>query len=269
MEKSTFSFLIGLMIIVIIIESTALSSTLPVSRVSNITPPPGSSGTGTNTAVFAQQTLIQPTLVSALTTQPTPVSPNSNFSLAPIQKASIPAVQTIAPIQKTQYFTYDDPLPDGGDDYSNPMRAVYVPLPTIPAEEYVEIFHENQAFVYNSTAISFNLVNAPMKISYNVTPRMLTDEKWVINRDAGKKTSDGKIINVTRYDEASWFQLTVFDKNKNGTIVLQDGFGNGYDQNPSKEIVLRNPGNYQLKFEGNFIRVDTLISVPKEGNIPG
>jgi hypothetical protein len=124
------------------------------------------------------------------------------------------------------------------------------------------------SFLNNSTAFSFERVNPPMMITYNVTPLMITDEKWVTNRDAGEKLSNGKIINVTRFDENSWFQVTVFDKSRNNTIVLQDGFGKEHDQALSKNIVIRNLGNYQLKFEGNFISVYTSVKVPSEGNIP-
>ena len=266
MEKATISFLIGLMVIVIVIESTAMFSAFPINRVGNTTPPLSSAIQNTNTALPAQQAPVQTTSVS---TQPTLSTTNSNTSLAPIQKANVTDVPTIASIHSTQYVKFDDPLPDSNEDFGAPLKAVNIPIPTVPEEDFVEIFHENQVFVYNSTAISFNLLNAPMKISYNVTPRTITDEKWIINRDAGKKTTDGKIINVTRFDEASWFQFTAFDKNKNGTIVMQDGFGKLYGQDTPKELVIRNPGNYQLKFEGNFVSVDIVISVPREGNIAG
>ena len=264
MQKATVSFLIGLMVIVIIIESTALSSTFPTGRVSNVTPPPVVSSVQNLKSAVDTQDVVQPTLVSA---SPTRNTVTGNSQLAPIQKASTTEIPTIAPVAPVRYVQYDDPIPDSDDDSSSIIHASYFPEVTLPPVNYVDIFHEDQSFLYNSSAISFKLVNPPMKISYNVTPQMLIDEKWVMNRAAGKKTTDGLMLNVTRFDENSWFHVTVFDKSRNGTIVLQDGFGNGYDQALTKEILIRDPGNYQLKFDGNHISVDTLVSVPEDGNI--
>jgi hypothetical protein len=97
---------------------------------------------------------------------------------------------------------------------------------------------------------------------------MVTDTKWTDIRSA-KQTAgyqNGTEFNVTRFDERSWFILTVTDKTTNG-VVLQDGFGRQFGQELTRELLLREPGNYMLKFEGSYANVDTVIIVPKKGNI--
>jgi len=269
MDKATKSVLTGLVVIVIIIQSTLLMSVFHLGSGSNNTQVPGkitTVPTPTDTSTKAIS-LAAPTqaIAAPSTTDPAVSTPNESIRL--IKGESVVQQSTILPVSKVEYVQHDDPIPD--ERYNVSDHLVYVPIPrqTLAEPDYVEIFNSNMSFAYNSTAISFNLVNAPMKISYNVTPMMASVEKWITNRDAGKKLTDGKVINVTRFDEDSWFKLTVFDKNANGTIVLQDGFGNGYDQSLSKDIVIRNPGNYQLKFEGSIINVLTSVEVPREGNI--
>ena len=203
-------------------------------------------------------------------TQPpiqTTVIPLTNKSAdTAIQKDVSQPVPVVTPVAASKYIKYDTPLPDPDDAEYPQVKAVAFPERTLAPVDYLEIFHANQTFTGNSNAISFNLKNPPMIITYTAMPQELTDIKYTMNRDAGKKTSDGKIINVTRWDENSWFVITLFDKAKNGTVVEQDGFGRGFDQDLTEEITIRNPGNYQIKFEGNFISVDTSIKVSRAGN---
>jgi len=272
MDKSTLSVLVGIGLIIIIVESTALASTLHFGTASNGIPPPFKV-TQTPTPVVTPTEVIQtpfqeaPSLDTIDTNSTDLETSIVNTSIRRIRAESVVQQQTILPVSKIEYVQHEEPIPDEGDNVSD--HLVYVPAPqkTVEATDNVEIFNKNLSFLYNSTAISFNLVNPPMVILYNVTPQIVTLEKYVLNRDAGKKVSDGKIINVTRVDEDSWFQVTAYDKSQNNTIVLQDGFGKDHDQAMTKELVLRNPGNYQLKFEGDFISVLTSIKVPREGNI--
>ena len=105
-----------------------------------------------------------------------------------------------------------------------------------------------------------------MKINFNVTPQMYSDTKWIPNRDI-HKTTDGKIITVVRPDESSWFKITVIDKDKNGAIIQKEGYGGIYDLDTSKEIIVREPGHYQILLEGGYILANTTIRVPQEGNV--
>jgi hypothetical protein len=269
MDKATKSVLTGLIVIVIIIQSTLLMSMFhPGSGLSGVQASVKTISVVTPTDTSSKATfLAAPTQAIAITSTIAPVVPATNESIRLIKGESVSQQPTILPVSKIDYVHHEDPIVD--ERYNTSDHLVYVPVPrqTLDEPDYVEIFNSNMSFAYNSTAISFNLINAPMKISYNVTPMMASVEKWVINRDAGEKLSDGKIINVTRFDEDSWFKLTVFDKDANGTIVMRDGFGNGYDQSVCKDIVIRNPGNYQLKFEGSIINVMVSVEVPREGNI--
>ena len=73
--------------------------------------------------------------------------------------------------------------------------------------------------------------------------------------------SDIKEIPVNYTDPESWFRVTV---TKAGTsdIVLQDGFGNGLDQDTSRTLTVRSPGVYTVLIEGNKINVTVAARVP-------
>ena len=266
MEKATTSVLIGLLIIIIIVETTALVSMQGGCAAS---PPAVSKVTATASAA-PQPTQAQSTAAAIKSDQAkgdaTLNVTADKLANTTIQKASTAQVPKVTPVPPVGYVKYDTPILDADDSSISQIHAVAIPEPTAIPVDYLEVFHQNQTLFLNSTAISLNVKNPPMIISYSVAPKEITDIKWTMNRDAGKKTSDGKIINVTRWDENSWFELTVFDKGENGTIVEQDGFGQGHDQDLTKEIVIRNPGYYQIKFEGNLISVDTSIKVPRKGN---
>jgi len=162
---------------------------------------------------------------------------------------------------------YDTPLWDGDENISDFNHAQIVAVPTLPPEEMIEIYRQSQQYQYNRSAIAFRLNNPPMDIEFNVTPLLQTDTKWIPNRDIVKTGPDGKLVTVTRPSLNSWFRITVIDKDHNATIVQQEGYGKEYNLNPSKSIVIRTAGTYQIRFDGGEIYANTSITVPRKGNI--
>jgi hypothetical protein len=101
-----------------------------------------------------------------------------------------------------------------------------------------------------------------MVIRYNVIPRFITDTKWFEPTDFEKKV-DTAIIN--RPDEFAWFELKIYD---NGSLYDKQGWGRlyGIPLTP-QEIVIRNPGMYQIEFSGQNVIASSDVLVKKEGNI--
>ena len=263
MDRASGSFVIGLMILLIIVETTALlapdtSASSPVKNLATPTIQETPQKTLTPTAVPPAPATTSKTI--------TPAVPATNKSSNATMQKAASTIPTGSPVTISKYVQYDKPLPD--PDYTNytQIKAVPIPEKTLAAVDYLEIFHENQTFTGSSHAIAYNLQNPPMIISYTAYPQVLTDLKYTLNRDAGKKTTDGKLVNVTRWDENSWFEITIFDKTRDGKLVAKEGFGRGYDQDLSKEMVIRNPGNYQIKFEGNYMSADIVVKVLRSGN---
>ena len=92
--------------------------------------------------------------------------------------------------------------------------------------------------------------NPPMVIRFNVTPQTITDEKWFEPHDYLKKI-DTAI--VTRPDEFAWFEVKIY---QNGTRNETVGWGGLYGiPSTREEVVLRNPGIYQLEFSGHAVTV--------------
>ena len=309
MQKSLISTVFGLMLIIIIIETTSLTSTLPQSgnipkeatqvQASQVVPtaplpaqeqlqsdptrdasdsslflsPPDDTaiaGSPEKPVVSADSQTVQPDAAGNTSTgfwgDITGASGSAsvqNGSMPPSDQA--PSLSGTSPTQ--MYVQYETPIPDGEDDLNDFTHANVIPAPTLPPVDTVVIFKEGQLYEYNESAISYHLINPPMTISFNITPELSTDEKWIPNRDIVKTGEDGKIINVTRPDENSWFRVTVIDKDENATVVQRDGYGREFDLGTSKSIVIRDAGTYQIQLEGGYVYADTCITVPRQGNI--
>jgi hypothetical protein len=298
MKKYIARVVLGLMFIAIIIESTSLISSLPQDQSASLSSPAAQFSPIVTYTIPEPQTPMQTepvrdnpdTLLPASTpmTDSGPVeNPNSPTAIAipvngnymstvgdnsapsSLHQAQEPFDSLPTLVPGIGYVQYDEPLPDGDENVSDFQRASVLPVPTLPPQDFVEIFHQNQVYVYNTTAISFRLINPHMDIEFNVTPMMSVDTKWIPNRDIQKPLGapDGKILSVARPDQNSWFRITVLDKGNNGTIVDKNGYSGIYDLTTSKEIHIREPGYYQIQLDGGYIVAETRILVPRKGNI--
>lgn len=132
-----------------------------------------------------------------------------------------------------------------------PLRGTFSPVtqPTKVYEEYVCLVYEKEKVIYyNSTAISFNLVNPPMYFNYTVKPQ---------------KNQQGS------YPPPS-YTITFRDK-KTGAILKQLGIRSDYsDPNYSPAglsdtIKVKKSGEYLIEIGGANVKIDVQIWV-KPGN---
>ena len=85
---------------------------------------------------------------------------------------------------------------------------------------------------------------------------------WFEPRDSAKLI-DSAIVN--RPDEFAWFELKIYDQ---GGLYDKQGWGRLYGiPLTTQEIVVRNPGMYQIEFSGQNAIVSSEVLVKKEGNI--
>jgi hypothetical protein len=215
-----------------------------------------------------------------LTTSYAPALPvgNSTGGVLGTKNATIPLSTTIKSITPTltpiptptptpQYVIIESitPEPDTGlkgnrDLLNNPG---VLPIMVFDPKEYVTIFKNNLSYnLNNSYKISFNLINPPLVIHYKVIPHNITDIKWFEPRDAKKKNDT---VTVNRPDEFAWFELKIYDQDG---LYTRQGWGRLYGiPLTTQEIVIRNPGIYQIEFSGQEVSVSSDILVKKEGNI--
>lgn len=134
---------------------------------------------------------------------------------------------------------------------------------TAVLDAYVNIYSASQVFRYNSTAVSMDLVNPPLVIDFNVTPVMVTDKKWYVNR-----TLSHDEVNATMIVPSpnAWFKVTVSDKN-NGTVVLENGYAKEFSAETKKQMKVMKAGLFRVDFSGNDVSVVINMSVKQEGNI--
>jgi len=171
------------------------------------------------------------------------------------------------PTPTPQYVTIEPVVRE--PDNSPKSNRVFFEKPAAPpnisydSKDYLTIFRNNMSYnLENSYKISFDLKNPPMVIRYKVIPNNITDSKWFEPRDFEKKI-DTAIVN--RPNEFAWFELKIYD---NGSLYDKQGWGVLYGiPLTTQEIVIRNPGMYQIEFSGHEAIVSSEVLVKKEGNI--
>ena len=195
---------------------------------------------------------------------------NGTIAASATIKAITPAptpIPTPTPTPTPQYVTIEPVLrePDTGPKGNKELfdSPKVLPIMIFDPKEYVTIFKNNLSYnLENSYKISFDLKNPPMVIRYKVIPRNITDIKWFEPRDSAGKI-DTAIVN--RPDEFAWFELKIYDKDG---LNNKQGWGRiyGIPLTP-QELVLRDPGMYQIEFSGREVIVSSEVLVKKEGNI--
>ena len=242
--RQYFSLTAGAMaLLLIILASVIFSVSSPVFPVGNTTGGILATKNGTIAASATNVTMTPlPTLTPAPTQKPTPVPTPQYVTVESIRKEPDTS-------PKSNKNLFEKPAPPPNISYDS--------------NEYLTIFKNNQSHTLdNSFKISFDLKNPPMVIRYTVIPHNITDTKWFEPRDFEKKIDTAV---VTRPDEFSWFEVTI--SNESGVYDTQ-GWGRLYG-NPltSQEIVIRNPGMYQIVFSGQNVIARYEVLVKKEGNI--
>jgi hypothetical protein len=237
--KQYFSITAGaLALLVIILASIILSvAYAPTFPVGNTT----GGLVGTNNGTIAASATIK-TITPAPTPIPTPTPTPQYVTIEPVTRKP-----DTGPRSNREFF-------------DNPG---VLPIMIFDPKEYVTIFKNNLSHnLENSYKISFDLKNPPMVIRYKVIPQNITDTKWFEPRDSAGKI-DTAIVN--RPDEFAWFELKVFNESD---LYDQQGWGRLYGiPLTMQEIVIRNPGMYQIEFSGREVIVSLEVLVKKEGNI--
>ena len=139
------------------------------------------------------------------------------------------------------------------------------PTTQIAEEKYCRIYSTKNTYVYNKTAITFDLQSPPMYINYTVKPSNVT-KKIVYT---SKITGEGdKVITIDTYSPLSWFEVTVRSKTT-GEIYLQDGFGTakGYNEYLNRTLKVLKRDNMQIEFGGNNITATAMVWVKPAGNV--
>jgi len=140
-----------------------------------------------------------------------------------------------------------------------------VPTSTLPPEDRSCLIYSNtQNFIYNTSAINFDLKNPPMYITYSVIPTNVTVNKWVQERTGSKQE-----VTYTYSDYApySWFEVIVRNKTT-GAVYLDDGFGQakGLSSYLNATFKVMKSDDLLIEFKGQSITATVGIWVKPEGN---
>ncbi|HZK31209.1 MAG TPA: hypothetical protein VFC43_08290 [Methanoregula sp.] len=139
------------------------------------------------------------------------------------------------------------------------------PTTLIPPDKYCRIYSTTNTYVYNKTAIAFNLRSPPMFINYTVKPSNETRIKVIDSKLTG---GGEQVLTIDTYSPFSWFEVTVRNKS-GGAIYLQDGFGKGkgYTEYLNRTLKVLKKDEMQIEFAGNNITATAMVWVKPDTNI--
>jgi hypothetical protein len=200
---------------------------------------------------------IQSNPITEVTATPVGISPTPVITPVIISSTPVPA-----PAAPASYVTIEaNPFP------SPPvLQDLTQDLPVPSTRDYVTIFSmDNQEAVTKMPYVSFNLVNPPLVIEYDITPLNITDVKEIDYKIIS--TYYHEVLHINRYYEHSWFTVIARDRDT-GTVVAENGFGEKYSQDTHGRIAVYAAGNYRFEFSGQLTHVTLTMKVKKEGNIP-
>jgi len=253
MENQYLSILIGFIIIVLIVNTTAIFSIasdqglmssgqprIPVSAVTSVSSP-------------------RDEVVSA-SPSPTPIAPAITPTVPPIPVPVVQPTEVPAPV----------PTQIGLEIIYQTPSVITTPAPiqpAIPVEStagYVTIYSLNDAALNtNFPSVSFPLANPPLIIDYEVKPVNVTDIK-VLDYKL-KETQFHDTVTIKRPYENTWFVINVRDRDT-GEIVETAGYGRTYGLQTPGQLKLYKSGNYLFEFDGDYVNVTLTMKVKPEGN---
>ncbi len=252
MDETNLSVVIGVIFLILIVNTTMLFSLTPV----------------VNPAVIALPVQEGPSVLQTTDSFKSSPAPIVN-PVIPVTTATSPIpVPVEAPGQKIatdppEYYVTMEPQEPDEDDLP---QIIQPELPRQTDVGYVTIFSlKNQSLFDKQPRVSFNLVNPPLIIEYNVTPFTFSDIKYVEYKVLSTP-HDANIL-VDRPYEGTWVKVVVKDK-ITGEIVQEDGFGNVFGKQTPREMEIYKTGNYVFEISGAYAAIDLTMKVKKEGNIP-
>lgn len=175
---------------------------------------------------------------ATVTGTPPVANPTATITSGPVAQATIIPVTTIA---ITPAGTYRNPPP-----------------PINITANYTVIYDQSLIFVWNATAVTYELIDPPLIIDYTLTVPNITR-----TRQATDPVSGGDITVTSTYpDPQARFEMIVRDP-VTMKIFAQDGYGGQYDVAYSKQLRVLYPGKYHIQMTGNKVTAHVKFTVPK------
>ena len=253
MENQYLSILLGFIIIILIVNTTAIFS---------IASDQGLMGSAQPRIPVSAVTSVSSPIEEVVSTSPSPV-PTTPVITPTVPPTPVPVVQpTAVPV----------PVPTqiGLEIIYNTPSVIPTPAPIqpeVPVEStagYVKIYElKDAALNTNFPSVSFPLANPPLVIDYEVKPVNITDIK-VLDYKL-KDTQFHDTVSITRPYENTWFTINVRDKDT-GEIVKTAGYGRTYGLQSPGQLELYKSGNYLFEFDGDYVNVTLTMKVKPEGN---
>jgi hypothetical protein len=251
MDEHLIKFLIGLIFIILAINTTVIFDIASRSPYQTTTAGQGAGEPG-GSLVLKTPTTTTPSVTPLQVRTPTPSA------------TAIPQTPSLKQADNfiTTYVTVETPIPVTTERHEMLQPDVV----EHSYNDFITLFSlTNRTLSQSIPNVSFNLVNPPLIIDYTVTPYNVTDIKYIEYKQ--KSTYYFQNITVIRPYEDTWFTVIVRDK-ATGAIIAEDGFGKTHSMDRTKQLKIQRIGNLQFEFDGQFGTVNLTLKAEKLGNIP-
>jgi hypothetical protein len=229
MDKETLEFIIGIIFLILIVNTIGIWSIATTNNSQNFT------------AVSVDASDSSPNSPSA--TIIAPATPTA----VPVKKppASGSKAQTPVPTE-VSYITLETPEPVVME--TRPL--VQYDFARRSDEGYKTLYSlSNQIVSEQMPRINVNAANPPIIVNYDFIPINTTDIKFLEYKKT-KTKFEGNVTTIRPYENA-WFSITVRDKDS-GEIIAEDGIGKNYGFQSPKTLVIQHGGLIGIECAGKF-----------------
>ena len=130
-------------------------------------------------------------------------------------------------------------------------------------EKLLTIYEFNQSFLNNATAYTYDLINPPLYVILNFTPKMVEDTIEVYKRTGDKEGTVTYKKSIPSRD--SWFEMRVYNLDT-GEEIAKDGFGRTYDIT-NKTTIIRTNGRLEFDFMGDQMSANISMKIPVNSSV--
>jgi hypothetical protein len=242
MDHDTLELIMGIIFLVLIVNTMAIWSIATSNTNPLATDPSGSVSAKTSPGAT-----VSPGATKAGTATPTATPVKTTLATSTKAQTPVPTTQS--------YVEIVIPTPVAVE-----TREQIQPGFLIRSEEGYKTYYSltNQAVSEQLPHIIFDVVNPPLLVDFEFTPYNSTDVKLLEYKKI--KTFYSENVKMTRPYEDAWFMINITD-NDTGEIISQDGVGRTFGLLSKKQLVIPNNGKIGFDLDGQYGNITLTIKM--------
>lgn len=140
------------------------------------------------------------------------------------------------------------------------LLALFFSISVVDATDISLPYHQNFNYIDSIFSGEYSILNqeqAPIRIEFTITPKMITDEKYIM---VSGSSTQGYSRTVTRIDENARFNIKILNRNS-GEVLGENGFGSIWGSSTdTQRMNILQPGPYDISISGKNVIADLSIT---------